>query len=383
MPRPVNASTAKNNGMKKTTLLAFGLIASAAIMAQVALNIQLPVSGLKVKSQLWNISIINSGNNSINARMEMIMTDISNNQPVLTATTNLFLLPAGVKQLTVTDLSPIIYNAVSPRYNLDANPDGFLPIGIFNVCYSVEVQNNDAHSQVAELCETIEVEPISPPRLITPSDSEHVVLTRPVFTWLPPSPTVLFNLLTYDWVLTEVYPMQKGEEALQLNTPLLKQQDLTNNTLQYPQSLPELDTSKLYAWGITAKNNFYPIAKSEVWTFRVKQNSVKRTSAAEYYVRLKREEDAAFVVCSGLLRYEYQNEFNDSIIHINVYDITGSAHEPINLRQKDFKVRTGSNYLQIDLPQNGRFSDKHVYLFELTNERRERWYLKFEYRKQE
>jgi hypothetical protein len=311
------------------------------------------------------------------------MTDISNNQQVLTATTNPLLLPRGVKQLVAADILPITYSAIAIGYNVDASPDGFLPLGVFNVCYGVVPQQSDSHLWIAESCETVEVEPISPPQLITPADSEYVDLTRPVFTWLPPSPPTLFHLLTYDWVLTEVQSMQSGEEALQLNAPLLKQQDISYNSLQYPQSLPELEEGKLYAWGITAKNNFSPAAKSEVWTFRVKRNGFKGTSAAEYYVRLKREEDAAFVVCNGLLRYEYQNEFNDSVIHINVYDITGSVHEPVNLRQKDFKVITGSNYLQMDLKHNGRFSDKHIYLFELSNERRERWYLKFEYRKQE
>ena len=368
--------------MKKLLLIGIGLLISALIVAQVAVNPQLPPSGLRIKSQLWNLSLVNTTNGSLNVKVEMTMTDLSNNQRILSAVTNSFLLPRGMKQMQASNMMPINYNLVSAGYNVDASQDGFLPIGVFNICYTVINMNNDAHGGVAEACEAIEIEPVSPPQLVVPVDSEYVTMERPVFNWLPPTPAMLFTSLIYDWTLTEVYPGQTATEALQQNIPVLKQQNVRGNHLQYPISSPPLEKEKLYAWGVVAKNNSTPVGNSDVWTFRLQTKNTPTVNKAEYYVRLKREEDASFVVCDGLLRFEYFNEVNDSNVQVNVFDITKSRHESIKIPNANQVVRFGQNYLQMNLKTN-QFKQEHIYLLELINARKEKWYLKFEYRKQD
>ncbi len=57
----------------------------------------------------------------------------------------------------------------------------FCQQSVFNVCYSVINGSNDANEKLAEECETVHIEPLSPPQLVLPADNEQVTLTRPVY----------------------------------------------------------------------------------------------------------------------------------------------------------------------------------------------------------
>jgi hypothetical protein len=153
--------------------------------------------------------------------------------------------------------------------------------------------------------------------------------------------------------------------------------------LLYPSSLPELVTDKTYAWQVAAKSANNAIAKSDIWTFTVKQytpDTVQNKGGNGYYVPLKRENDAAYSTSTGMVRYEYLNEINDTTAKISICEITGTARTPVNLETDRVKLRFGYNYLLTDLMNNSGMKDKHIYLLELINSKQERWYLKFEYR---
>src|SRR5688572_338896 len=108
--------------MKKKLLLCMFLVSGLCMQGQVIVNLQLPPLGLTIKPQLWNLSLINTTADNIDVRIELVMTDISNNQRVLTATSNLLTLPKGVKQLQPPDVMPVTYNMGSSGYGVDPNP---------------------------------------------------------------------------------------------------------------------------------------------------------------------------------------------------------------------------------------------------------------------
>ncbi|MCP2937171.1 hypothetical protein NK983_31220, partial [Salmonella enterica subsp. enterica serovar Typhimurium] len=85
---------------------------------------------------------------------------------------------------------------------------------------------------------------------LIPADSEHVELTRPFFTWIPPTPLNLFSNLNYSWTLVEVQPTQSAADAIQQNIPVLSQTGLLTTNFQYPPGMAELDTGKTYAWRV-------------------------------------------------------------------------------------------------------------------------------------
>lgn len=367
--------------MKKHILFSLLSVSLMGLKAQVVLNLQLPPTGLTVKSQLWNLSIVNTANQSIQVQVELSMINTLNNQTVMTATTRSIFIPKGLKQLRAADVSPVVYNVMGGGFNVDPGPDGFLPVGNFQLCYTVIRQDLEVSDRVAEECETVVIEPISPPQLVSPSDSESVELSRPLFNWLPPSPYQLFTNLTYDFNLVEVQSIQNGAEAMQQNIPLETQSDLRTVNLQYPVSLPELDTGRLYAWQITALSGGAEVAKSEVWTFRVKKNlpdSAKMPPVS--YFRMKRESDAGYAVCHGILYYEYENVWNDTLAAIRVSDIGAPGSKGISLDSSWVNLHLGQNLCKLDFTTGSILRNKHMYLLELINSRQEHWYVKFEYR---
>lgn len=350
--------------------------------AQVVLNLQLPPLGLTIKPQLWNLSLINTSAQDMQVRIEMVMTDVRNNQRVLTGTSKLILLPKGIKQVQLNDVLPITYNSGSPGYAIDPSPEGFLPIGLFNICYTAIKVESDFVDRLGEECETIEIEPISPPQLMIPLDEEQVDITRPFFAWIPPSPFNTLNSLLYDWVLVEVQATQSPADALQQNVPLLSRQNLSFTSFQYPLSSPELDSSKLYAWRITAKNNMAPIGNSEIWSFRVRQYQPDTITGIStgYFAKLHREEDAAFTICTGVLRFEYMNDLNIAAVNLRLFDISSANRKQITLDSTAQSVRMGQNFVQVDLRETSGMINKHMYLLQVENARGEKGYLKFEYR---
>lgn len=369
--------------MKKTLLLIimYTLI-QLNINAQVVLSLQLPPSGVNVKSQLWNFSMINTSLSSIDVRVEIIITEFGSNQRVMTATSRSFQLQKGAKQVQYNDVMPVIYNVNAANYGIDNSPEGFLPVGIFSVCYNVHELVNDGSEQVASECETIEIEPVSPPMLIMPADSERVDVAQPFFTWIPPAPFTLFNNLQYEWLLVEVMPMQTAAMAAQQNIPVWTQANISTAAYQYPLSAPPLDSSKLYAWQVIAKNNISAVGKSEVWTFRRKQfdtdTSVYKKTG--FYVKLKKESESYYAICDGQFHFEYLNEINDPQVSVNLYDITNANATAVFPEGLPYMVKFGQNFLSFQAGGVNGIIDRHLYLLELVNSKKEKWLVKFEYR---
>lgn len=371
--------------MKKITLILCLITVFATAGAQVLINLQLPATGLTVKPQLWNLSLINTGPANINVKLSMTFTDVVNNQLVFTATTRIFMLSQQVTPLQANDLLPVIYNVVNGNYSIDTNPNGFLPIGTYEVCYAVLKQNNEMFDQISEECDVIDIEPVSPPVLIEPADEDSIYQVRPFFTWIPPVPAISFNNLSYDWVLVEVMAMQNSADAIQQNAPLHAEQNLTANSLLYPFSVPPLDTGKTYAWQVAAKSSNNAISKSEIWTFKIRKDIdfVGGTHLSGSYIPLTDKNDASYTTINKDLRIQYLNEINDTSVSINYYDITGTSRAIIGTDTAYKKLQFGQNFILIPVQDLPSFIHKHIYLFELVNSKLERWYLKFEYRKPE
>lgn len=328
------------------------------------------------------MSLINTSGSTMTVQIQMVMSDAATGQTVLTGTSPGLLLQTGINTITASRVNPVAYTAGS-GYTIDGSANGFLPVGVFNICYTITRWVNDISDQIGEECITAEVEPISPPQLMQPGDSDRVIVTRPFFVWLPPTPFNTFSNLLYDMTLVEVQSTQSAADAIQQNVPLLLQSNIAFTSLQYPLSMPELDTGKIYAWRVTAKNNSSPIANSEVWSFKIQQPVTGTFSATGkgYYAALRRAQDASYSIAPGSLRFFYQHEVSDTTVQLKITDISNTTRRPIQQDAPDLPVKYGDNYITLDISGYAGITDHHMYLLELVNSKNEHWFLKFEYRR--
>src|SRR5882757_4662713 len=248
--------------MNKKRLIFLSLLFLGVVtQAQINMTLQVPPAGVLIKNQLWNMLLVNSGQ-SISVRVNLVLLDEKNNQPVLTATSAPILLARGARQLQAKDLGPIQYAYSGPSFRADVDPNGMLPAGSYQACYTVAGMEKGAAPRV-ENCIQVNVDPLSPPLLNTPADESRQYTYYPQFTWLPPTPVGLFNDLSYDLVVVEVLPGQGKADAIQQNIPVYSAGFVKNLYMNYPSSYRALDTSKLYAWRIIVLNNGAPAAMSD------------------------------------------------------------------------------------------------------------------------
>lgn len=352
------------------TLLLLAWMSSAS--AQVSLTLQIPPMGTLVKNQLWNMLLVNSSDLTLMVRVNLVLVDERNNQPVLTATTAPISLPKGAKQLQARDLGPIQYTYGDPAYQVDPSPNGLLPAGTFQACYSIVTAYKEA--TLAKNCLQLNVDPLSPPLLNSPADEGKIYTFYPQFTWLPPTPPGLFNDLSYAMVLVQVLPGQAKGDAIQDNVPVYAGTFLKNLYLNYPSSYPALDTGKTYAWRIVALNSGQPTAMSEIWTFRVIGPVLpKPKHQDDAFVSLTLGQTPAVASSSKMLKLSYTNRTADTLTSFTIT----SLQEPGNpvVQRGTVLLRFGQNFLQI--PLQGGYSTGREYLFQLVNSRGETWTLKF------
>lgn len=349
--------------------------------AQLILNVQLPPSGVIQKSQLWNILVTNTRLNNVSATINMTMINNQSGERVLTASTRIVSFLPGNTMLNATALLPIQYNIISSGYNLDAGPEGFLPPGTFTVCYNFNLSTIDK-TTIAQECNTVNVEPLSPPQLILPENEKDLDTTDvPQFSWLPPAPLNLFTNLQYDLYLVQVDSGQSGSDAIQTNIPVLIQHDIASPSLLYPSSAPALQFGVQYAWKVVAKNNEVPVSNSEVWVFSLRSSSGNIRGSELPYTRLQKNNESGYAICSGKLKFAYINETTDSVWNVMIFDIDNNKSIPIPAALDTAPLKSGLNLINIDLANNSYFIDRHVYSLELHNSRNEVWKMKFEFLK--
>ncbi|WPV66726.1 hypothetical protein [Chitinophaga sp. LS1] len=344
--------------------------------AQVSMTVQLPPTGVLQKAQLWNILLV-SASSSMNVFVELRITDAETNQPVLTGVSRSILLNKGAKQLQAGDVSPVTYEYLSVA--ADRNANGLLTAGNYIACYSLFQESGEVNTLLAEDCLPFTVEPVSPPLLNSPADESVVEGNLPQFTWLPPTPITIYSDLNYTFTIVELHTGQSAAEAIQANIPVYRSVYYKDLFLNYPVSAVTLDTSKTYAWTVTANNGNTFSAQTDVWTFKIKPVTTDTVAAVKYaYVQLKKEIDGSAINCSGAFQCGYTNDANDSIV---IYEIVSLNASQKIVKTGTLSVKPGMNLLEVDFGSDKNISSGQSYLFRLQNRRREKWQMKFYYQK--
>jgi hypothetical protein len=357
---------------KKNVLLLMLILATLLSRAQISMTLQVPPVGALVKTQLWNLLLVNSGGRSLPVRIRLALLDEKTNQVVMTASTLPFILDKGARQIQAKDLGPIEYAYNGPAALTNHDPNGMLPAGSYQACYTVA---NGEGVTMIENCILVAVDPLSPPLLNTPANEGSIYTASPQFTWLPPTPISIFSDLSYDLVLVEVLSGQGKADAIEQNIPVYTGGFIRSPYMNYPSSYRALDTAKTYAWRIVAMNSGQPIAMSDIWTFKV-INPPKPVLPVVYtsYIELRQGLDASLATAGASLNVTYDNAAADSLVHYTISSIQ-EAGNPV-VQQGSLPLRRGRNWLTVPL-NNGGYSRGKLYLFQFSNGRNESWNIKF------
>ena len=153
---------------------------------------------------------------------------------ILTGSSRLFTIVKGAKQLQLSDLNPVQYNYSGAAAVADRSSSGLLPVGSYQLCYTLVEQSSKNIMPALEECLPVEIAPLSPPQLNMPANTDTISTLYPVFQWIPPAPLSLFTDLNYELVLVEMYKGQQALDAVQKNAPIYQQYYIRNMVLPYP-----------------------------------------------------------------------------------------------------------------------------------------------------
>jgi len=370
--------------MKKAIFLIL-LVVTLGAKAQLLVNLQLPPTGVVQKSQVWEMTLVNTTPATMVVHIEMMLSDISSNMQVLGAVTPPITLPPGTTHINYAKLQPVQYNVLSPDFVVDPGPNGLLPVGNFDICYSYLAHRIEYVEKIAEQCEGLIIEPIGAPQLVFPFDGAIIENASPQFNWLAPMPASLFTNLRYDLDLVEVYPTQQPSDAIQQNIPLIQQHDVVGNSFMYPAGAQRLEQNKTYAWRISAKSNDSRIAETETWSFTLKNSNTENILKGHDlpYVKLSKEDRGGYAISLDELKFDYLNESGERIWNLKIVDITDKNKKLISVEMDSIPLKPGQNLVKLNLKRHNGFVNKHLYQMEVANSRQEVWRLKFEFRRSE
>lgn len=357
--------------MIKRCMAACMLVLPLLIKAQVSVNVQAPPAGLVSKEQLWNLILVNNNADILDITMQLDLQDALTGQVVFSASTGNLLLSKGVKMVKAGDLQPVSYT-----FSLADFAKTYLPMGSYVACYQVINTSGRKEVPVARECVRINIDPLSPPLLSSPSDKSLVQSPYPQFTWMPPTPADMFSSLNYDLLVTEILEGQSATEAIQYNTPIYSKSNITQPYESYASSFTKLDTGKVYAWQVVAKNGLNYAAKTEVWTFKIAPPSwVQQIIEQTPFIKMKRENPERGIAPNGILKISYTNETADTSVMVQVKQVNAMSGETVGFA---LKINRGENLLQKDLQKLLPLKDGIIYEATIRNSRGEIWRVLFE-----
>jgi Domain of Unknown Function (DUF928) len=344
---------------------------------QILITPQVPPTGLIRKDQLWNIVLVNNNDAPQDIQLQVSMLDIKTGEKVLTGASRLFTIIKGAKQLQLADMSPVQYNYSGSAALTDRSSNGLLPIGNYQLCYTLIEQSDKNTLPAMEECLPVEIAPLSPPQLNAPANSDTVTTLYPIFQWIPPAPLNLFNDLNYELLLVEMNKGQQATDAIQKNTPVYQQGFIKNMFFAYPSSAKALEVGKTYAWQVIVKNGNNYAEKTESWSFTVFNSAKLPGIKASGFPRLQQGTGALYYVFDDQLKFAYTNITSDTLVSMQFYDEKSPAAPAFY--KKSLKVSPGDNLIQDNLLNKRTFKEDELYRLEIIDARGIKWSILFRY----
>jgi len=177
------------------------------------------------------------------------------------------MLSAGTTRLSGRDVQPVNVSYASSRYRDAMVRTGSFPAGNYTIC--VTAHEAQSGREIGRDCIEHEVQPFSPPQLITPVAGDVISQPYPVFTWTPLAPAPSGSFVRYRIKMVRVLRSQPPDVAVQSNVSWFETTNIMSTSLPYPADARTLEEGT-YAWFVEAVGlrGDQVLARSEVEVFR-------------------------------------------------------------------------------------------------------------------
>jgi hypothetical protein len=357
--------------MKRKILLTIIICIPFFIKAQITLTTQLPNSGILLKDQLWNMVIINNGNDIAELRMQLDVRDVLLGQSVINASAAKIIIGKGMKLVTVKDVQPVMYNYIATEFS-----GNYLPCGNYTISYHLVQETTKGDVPVANEVVRINVTPLNPPLLTTPADKSKIETVYPQFSWMPPVPVQMFNPLVYDIAVVAVEEGQSAKEAMEFNKPVYINTNLQNPSEKMASSFEQLQQGKTYAWQVVARSGMAYSIPTEIWIFTLEKKSDPDIIIAQTpFTKMKKDNPDKGIAPNGVLKMSYVHETAENEATVHVFDLSNAKK---NISEFKIKIQPGENLIQQDLNKLLPLQEGKIYEVQIINNRNEKWVMQFE-----
>src|SRR5947207_11697799 len=109
--------------MKRKILSGIIVLMPFLVKAQFSITTLLHNNNILLKEQLWNVIIINNGNDIAELKLEVDVKDMLG-QSVMNAHTNKFIAGKGAKMISVKEVQPLVYSYTANKFSGNYVPCG-------------------------------------------------------------------------------------------------------------------------------------------------------------------------------------------------------------------------------------------------------------------
>lgn len=316
--------------------------------------------------QVLNLSVINLNTKPVDVYFIGFIKD-GQSQRVVEFKTNTTTLNQGNNLLNSMNFDFSELNYLNPDILEIEEKSGAYPYGLYSICIQVRCATSDcnglgatASSSEEITCINVNIENPTPLILAHPEDEAEIEETKPLYTWIPPSPVARSSNLNYTMRLVEMMEGQNKSDALTMNRPIIEMSGIGQPSLMHPLDVPELEKGKWYAWQVEAFVGNTPIAQSEQWKFKVKKEEKKKEKMNQAVFLKPLNNSFIFDLKSdslliGLVKIPLL-VMNQSFVKIKVKDYTGKTINEFEYQIE--KSNNQSDYLLIKFHINEIFKVK-------------------------
>ncbi len=262
-------------GLNKFISWGFLTLLSLGVYAQIGVKLHQPPPNQLRITDLWWVDLTNPTDRTYKIYLHGEIKE-SKKGLVARANSNDLILSPGINRIKANDITEIKDRFYLEEYEEIISRTGQLPAGDYTICiYVIDVETK---KELGSDCIHHVVQPVSPPRLLSPTDKSVLREKNPLFTWVPPSPLPPTASVSYTLRICEVKEMQSKEEAVRSNVPWFEERNLTATNFRYPVSAKSLEENRKYVWQIRAFDRLtgFPIGESEVWEFKIELELEKK-----------------------------------------------------------------------------------------------------------